>query len=178
MELVHDDVTETGEQSGDLVASVDELGFERLGSDEQDAGWVLDGLALVADGHVAVPPVDCNIGAVADHLKPVVLVVDQGFERGEIQHLDPRCRRRHGRSPRVVPLPGVSRWPCGCCVSLAGERGTDRKEGSLGLPGRGGSRDDDVGLLVEDGADRPFLGVVERGPPLFVHPPLHGGVQP
>ena len=124
-----------------------------------------------------MPAVHRDVRSFAELLEALILVVDQRFQRRQVQHLHPDRRRGLRFCPRVVSGPRIPFGGCGC-VGGRGERRQDRQERRLGLPGGGCCGDDDVSVAIEDRADRTFLGVVQRCPPLVVYPTLHSRMQP
>ena len=104
-------------------------------------------LAFAEAGDVAVPAVHGDVDVVAQQLEPAVLVVDQRFERADVEHLDAASRRAPASRSR-------------------GEHRTDREERGLGLPACGGRRDDDVLAAAEHRVDCRGLDRAQRRPAL------------
>ncbi len=109
VELIDDDVTQSSEQGRDLRPAEDEHRLERLGRHEQRAARVVEQALLCGAADVAVPAGDGEVEVLAQPFQPAVLIVDEGLERAEVQHLH-------------APLAG-----------FGDQRRADRQERCLGL---------------------------------------------
>ena len=119
MNLIDDNEAQIPEQPHDIVGSVDQHRFKRLGRDLQNAARTVEQLLFVRGGNVAVPMGHAHAALVEQLLHAVELIVDQALERGNIQHPH-RCGR--------------------VLVQL----GKDREERRLGLAARGGRGEEQI----------------------------------
>ena len=107
-----------------------------------------------------MPTMHGDARSFAKFFEALVLVVDQRFQRRQVQHLHAATYLYLGLCPRVVSFPRVP--PGGCDRFNTGyERREDWQECCLSLPGGGCRCDDDVAGAIEDWADGAFLGVVQ-----------------
>ena len=149
VDLVDDHKAQVTEERRYLRVAVHEHGFKTLRRDLQDARRMSHQLFLLFLRHVAVPVPDLHATFAADVVEPHKLVVDEGFQRCDIQTAD------------------GSRW-------LLLQQRDDREESRLGLARRRGGREQDIGLGVEDGIARRSLDGAERLPALFIDIVLDG----
>ena len=132
VDLVDDDKAQVAEEGRDLHVLVDEQGFQRLGRDLQNAGWLFEQLPLLRLIGVPVPTGDGDALLLAQLVQAPKLVVDERLERGDVQH-------PHGLGGGFV------------------QQRQNRKKRSLGFARGGGGGEQHVFVRVENGVSRGVL---------------------
>ncbi len=94
-----------------------------------------------------------NVESLAQTIKAIELVVDEGLQRTDVQRTN---------AARRICDDARANW----------------KEGRLGFPACGGCGDDHIPPAIENGTDRFLLDVAQFRPALIPHPPLEVLVKP
>ena len=132
VDLVDHDEAQVAEERRDFHVLVDQQCLQGFRRDLEDAGGMLQQLLLFGGRRVPVPAGDGNARLLAQLVQPAELVVDQRFQRGDVQH-----PHRAGR------------------VLL--QQRQDGKEGRFRLAGGSGGRQQHVVLRAEDSLARGVL---------------------
>ena len=88
MDFVDHNESQIPKQGGNLHMFVDEHGLEGFGRDLQNAGGMPEQFLFSGHCGVPVPAGHDNAFLLAEFTQASELIVDQGFERGDIQHTD------------------------------------------------------------------------------------------
>src|SRR6185437_4081771 len=136
------------EQGGDAGATVTQRGFQGLRRDQEHPGRLLHELPLGSRGDIPMPRPDGYVQVLAEAFKPSELVVDQRFQRADVD------------DQALV-------WP-------AEQMGHGRQESGLGFPrGRAGCHDD-ILIAWQDQRNGLFLHLAQRtptfGPQVVLYP--------
>ena len=139
VDLVDDDVFQIPEQADHIIPPAHQHALQGFRGDLQYAPRCAEHLFLVGAGHIPVPVEDGDVRLVGQFRDSPKLIVDQAFQRGDVQH---------GNAGGVVLV----------------DLGEDGKESRLRLAGRRGGGDQEIMIRVEDHFCRCDLHVMQLLP--------------
>ncbi len=149
MELIDNDRVQRRKYAGNFDPAPHAQCLERLRCHQHDAIGVPSGSYLGRRRHITVPAMDRHLDRPAQRVEASELVVDQRFERADIEDVEAgSATARHSR-----------------------EEGQKR---GFGLAARGRRGNDHISLALEEHRDRPLLDIPQFVPSLLPDPSPDG----